>query len=104
MDQGPSFREEVFVGGRACHDGEWPALWVCMSASVPHAILFHVTTDSVGVSQEARFVDCHQAVTNAWSLFCTLKNSLPENEEKTLALHAHARAVKDRKRAAKRKS
>jgi len=58
----------------------------------------------VAVSQEARFVDCHQAITNAWSLFCTLKNSLPENEEKTLALHAHARAVKANKRAVKKKN
>ena len=102
-------KDQVFV--RKCSSAEerammvsgLPALWVCMSASEPHAILFYVTTDSGAVSQEARFLDCDQAITNAWSLFCTFKNSLPEVEEKTLALHAHACGVKDRAKAAKRK-
>ena len=61
-------------------------------------------TDFGAVSQRERFVDAEQAVTNAWSLFCTLRNSLPDDETLASALHAHARALKQRSKAVKKKA
>ena len=76
-----------------------------MSASLHRPIFFPDHDTNFGaVSQRERFVDAEQAVTNAWSLFCTLRNSLPDDETLASALHAHARALKQRSKAAKKKA